>query len=364
MDFNFSQLTGRLLAWYAANHRDLPWRHTRDPYAVWISEIMLQQTQVKTVVPYYERFMALFPNVYDLAQAHQEKVLKAWEGLGYYSRAKNLQKAAQEICARHQGQIPSDPAALLALPGVGPYTANAVRSISFGVPAPAVDGNVRRAVSRFLALNEDITKAGTQRIIESHVSALIAQAARPDLFTQAMMELGAMICVPDSPLCVQCPWQADCQAHFLGCPQAFPLKPPPKKKRVQHAACGMIQDPEGRFILSRRPVQGIWANLWTLPICVADENQNPAHMLADLLAPLALPAPPQAAARLRHVFTHRVWLIDGYRIPVSHPLSHLELPAHWVCLSLDEALAYPLPAPMLPLIQALRLPCGGHAAGC
>ncbi|MDR1204033.1 MAG: A/G-specific adenine glycosylase [Peptococcaceae bacterium] len=353
MNYNFPQLTGRLLAWYGENHRDLPWRHTRDPYAVWVSEIMLQQTQVKTVVPYYERFMAAFPSVHDLARAPQEKVLKAWEGLGYYSRAKNLQKAAGEICAQYRGQIPSDPDALLALPGIGPYTANAVLSISFGVSAPAVDGNVRRVASRFLALNEDITKAGAQRTVESHLTALIAQTARPDLFNQAMMELGATVCHPDSPSCPRCPWQTDCQGHLLGCPQAFPIKPPPKKKRVQQAACGMVQDPEGRFILSRRPVQGIWANLWSLPLCVADENQNPAHMLAQLLAPLSAVMPSEASARLRHVFTHRVWLIDGYRIPVDHPLSHQELPAGWVCLSLEEALAYPLPAPMPPLIQAL-----------
>jgi A/G-specific adenine glycosylase len=353
MTHYFSRLTEELLAWYAENRRALPWRHTRDPYAIWISEIMLQQTQVKTVVPYYERFMALFPGIRDLAAAPREKVLKAWEGLGYYSRAKNLQKAAQEICAKYHGQIPSDPDALLTLPGIGPYTAGAVLSIAFGVPVPAIDGNVRRVVSRFLALAEDITKAAAQRIIESHLRALITQTARPGLLNQAMMELGATVCRPDSPLCPRCPWQADCQGHRLGCPQAFPVKPPPKKKRVQYAACGMIQDPDERFILSRRPAQGIWPNLWTLPICVAGENQNPAHMLASLLAPLSLGLPAEATVRLRHVFTHRVWLIDGYRIPIRRPLSQLKLPVHWIALSSDEASAYPLPAPMLTLIQEL-----------
>jgi A/G-specific adenine glycosylase len=142
---------------------------------------------------------------------------------------------------------------------------------------------------------------------------------------------------------------------MLGYPQAFPVKPPPKEKRLQYAACGMIQDPDGRFILSRRPGQGIWANLWTLPLCVADTNQESAQMLAGLLTPLsvAVNALPEASARLRHVFTHRVWLIDGYRIPAFQSLSQLELPAGWVCLTLDEALAYPLPAPMPPLIHAL-----------
>jgi A/G-specific adenine glycosylase len=314
---------------------------------------MLQQTQVKTVIPYYERFMALFPTIFDLAQADQERVLKAWEGLGYYSRAKNLQKAAQEICAVYQGRMPGELSKLLNLPGIGPYTAGAVLSIAFGAPVPAIDGNVHRVISRFLALDEDITKQKTKKTIEACVMALISQAPRPDQFTQALMELGATVCGVSAPECRQCPWNESCQAHWLGYPQAFPVKPEPKEKIVRRAACAMMLDPQGKFILSRRPVQGIWANLWTLPLSVCDQDQAPAPILSELLSPLFLRLPPVASVTLRHVFTHRIWLIEGYRVLSDHSLSQMRLPPNWVCLAPEEARAYPLPAPMIQLIQKL-----------
>ena len=200
----------RLLAWFAANRRDLPWRHDRTPYRVWISEIMLQQTQVETVRDYYLRFMERFPTVADLAAAPLEAVLKLWEGLGYYSRARSLHRAAQEVLARYDGELPADVAALCGLPGIGAYTAGAIASLAFGIPAPAVDGNVRRVLARVLA------QPSPTAVQLEEAARLLLPPEAPGAFNEALIELGATLCRPQNPTCLLCPWRDWCLACQAG----------------------------------------------------------------------------------------------------------------------------------------------------
>ena len=219
-----------LLKWYQAGHRDLPWRQNPTPYQVWISEIMLQQTRVQAVIPYYHRFLSLFPDVAALAQAPEEQLLKAWEGLGYYSRARNLQRAARIICDRFDGCCPTGYDDWLALPGVGPYTAGAVCSISLGLPVPAVDGNVLRVFSRLLALEEDIAAPAVKKELTALAAALIPPDA-PGEYNQALMELGATVCLPNgTPLCQSCPISGCCRAFQEQHQMLFPLKSPKKPR--------------------------------------------------------------------------------------------------------------------------------------
>jgi A/G-specific adenine glycosylase len=219
-----------LLAWYRSGNRDLPWRRSRDPYFIWVSEIMLQQTRVDTVIPYFNRFVERFPTVRDLAEAPEEDVLKLWEGLGYYSRARNLQAAAREVTERYGGKIPDDKEAVSGLKGVGPYTAGAILSIAFNRPEPAVDGNVMRVLSRYFCIDEDIARPATRIRMEGLARELIPEGAAGD-FNQALMELGALVCTPRSPHCLICPVMEHCAGRIAGREEELPVKSkakPPK----------------------------------------------------------------------------------------------------------------------------------------
>lgn len=204
-----------LLSWYERSKRDLPWRRHRDPYYIWVSEIMLQQTRVDTVIPYFQRFIERFPTIRDLAEAPEEEVLKCWEGLGYYSRARNLQAAAKQVMERHGGIVPDTKAEVSALKGVGPYTTGAILSIAFNRPEPAVDGNVMRVLSRYFLIEEDVAKAGTRTLMEELAAELIPEGRASD-FNQALMELGALVCTPKSPQCLICPVMARCAGRLEG----------------------------------------------------------------------------------------------------------------------------------------------------
>ena len=213
-------------------HRDLPWRHTKDAYRIWISEIMLQQTRAETVVSYYERFLARYPDVYALADAPEEELLKAWEGLGYYSRARSLQKAAKLIVSQHGGELPADLEKLRALPGIGDYTSGAIASIAFGIPAAAVDGNVERVVCRYFALSEEMGSPKSRRMIHDLTQELVPPD-RPGAFANAMMEMGATMCTPKSPACLLCPVRENCKGHARGIAANLPVKPRKKAQRVE-----------------------------------------------------------------------------------------------------------------------------------
>ncbi len=338
-DFDRAAFRRRLLRFFDERRRDLPWRRDADPYRVWVSEIMLQQTRVETVIPYYERWTARFPDVRALAAAAETDVLRLWEGLGYYSRARNLHRAAKVVRERHGCRLPADPDALRELPGVGFYTAGAIASIAFGVPAPAVDGNVRRVLARVFDL-----PAPRERELRERARALV-DAARPGDFNQALMELGSLVCTPRSPACARCPVAGLCAARKNGTQLERPA--PRRAARVPEDDVGtaIVVDRGGRVLLRRRPPGGLLAGLWEFP----GERVGPegsAEATAREVARRTLAAPPGeagAVATVRHAFTHLRLRYSAFRFLADDDALDpaLESPHAWVA---PGALAeYPLP---------------------
>ena len=294
---------GALCNWYRAGHRDLPWRRTPTPYHVWVSEIMLQQTRVQAVLPYYERFMRALPTVQALAEAPEEQLMKLWEGLGYYSRARNLQKAARVVCEQYGGEMPCTREELLALPGIGPYTAGAVASIAGGQACPAVDGNVLRVLSRLFAREWDIRTQAVKRQAGGELSAVIP-ADCPGDCNQALMELGAMVCLPNgAPLCDSCPVSGLCLAHEAGSEQRFPVRAPKKQRPVENRVVFLLWK-DGRLALRKRPNSGLLAGLWEFPNFF--EGEDPEKQLGVRLTDI------RPLKRAKHVFTHLEWHMAGF----------------------------------------------------
>jgi A/G-specific adenine glycosylase len=303
----------RLLAWYDANRRDLPWRRTRDPYAIWISEAMLQQTRVETVIPSYERFLARFPHVDRLARAEPDALLGLWAGLGYYSRARNLQRAARMLVSQHSGRLPDSAEALRKLPGIGRYTAGAVASIAFDRPEPVVDGNVARVLARLLGLREDLRAPAVQARLWQAAGEL-AQGPRPGDLNQALMELGATLCTPRAPRCTDCPVSDACAAFASGERDALPVRRPRPAPREVEAVAALLAR-RGRALLVRRPPRGLLGGLWELPGGDLLPGEAPATGLRRLLRErVGLRAlRPRPAGALQHLFTHRRLRVHLYR---------------------------------------------------
>ncbi|MEI5993173.1 A/G-specific adenine glycosylase [Candidatus Enterococcus mansonii] len=253
------------IAWYEKEKRNLPWRVNLDPYRIWISEIMLQQTRVDTVIDYYYRFMEWFPTIQDLANAPDEKLLKAWEGLGYYSRARNLKIAAQQIVNEFDGQMPRTIEEIRQLKGIGPYTAGAIGSIAFQLPEPAIDGNVMRVVSRLFEIEDDIAKASSRKVFEEAMYKIIDEE-RPGDFNQAMMDLGSAVCTPTSPKCERCPIQSYCLSYQKNTMTNFPVKSKKLKPKDVYYIGGIIENKQQEFLLSQRDEKGLLANMWLFPI--------------------------------------------------------------------------------------------------
>jgi len=253
----------KLLSWYDGNKRDLPWRKTKDPYRIWVAEVMLQQTQVATVIPYYERFLARFPDVAALARAAEDEVLSLWKGLGYYARARNLWRGAQYVMTELNGTIPHDLAVLRKIPGVGEYTAGAIASIAFGVKAAAIDGNVKRVLARLLGYAQPVESAAAQSLFRDHLDAW-QPADAPGDFNQALMDLGAMVCTPKAPRCPSCPLQEECEAYRLKAVLNFPVK---RRKSGTQAVTRLtfVLCCRGKVYLQKRPSQGLLANMWEFP---------------------------------------------------------------------------------------------------
>ena len=299
-----------LVPWYEAHARDLPWRRDATPYGVWVSEIMLQQTRIEAARGYFERFMAALPTVADLAAADEQTVLKLWEGLGYYSRARNLHRAARIVVEKYGGQLPGEVAALRALPGVGDYTAGAVASIAFGLPAPAVDGNVLRICARLTCCPDSI---GLPPVKNAFREALRAQypAGRCASFTSALMELGETVCLPGTPECGVCPLRAVCAAEKTGRPADWPVMPDKKPRRIQLLTVFILEH-QGRVALTRRPDRGLLAGLWELPNQAGELDETAALCQADAwgCAPKSL----TPGGRAVHIFTHREWHMVGWRV--------------------------------------------------
>ncbi|MED9822418.1 MAG: A/G-specific adenine glycosylase [Christensenellales bacterium] len=328
---NFTQ---SVLNWYDQGHRDLPWRHTKDPYRIWVSEIMLQQTRAETVISYYERFLDRYPDVQHLADAPEEELLKQWEGLGYYTRARSLQKAAKLIVETYGGQMPADVEKLRALPGVGDYTAGAIASIAFGIPAAAVDGNVERVICRWDAVEDEVGTPAVRRKIAARTQELVP-ADRPGAFANAMMEMGATMCTPKNPHCLLCPVREGCLGFARGIAQELPRKAKKKAQRVENRAV-LLVFAQGRVLIVKRE-ERLLGGLFVFPDAL--EQSDPAALCAALEALGVRAAYDEKLGHARHVFTHLIWEMDVYALVADAPSP---VPGgQWV--TRDELAALPLP---------------------
>ena len=303
-----------LLAWYDAGHRDLPWRAQPTPYRVWVSEIMLQQTRVEAVRGYFDRWMQALPDIPALAAAEEAVYMKLWEGLGYYSRVRNMHRAAVEVCENYGGELPADYARLLALPGVGEYTAGAVASIAFGIPVPAVDGNVLRVAARLDNDYTPITDAGHKKRTREHFAALMP-ADRPGDLNQALMELGATVCLPNgAPLCGNCPVQHLCLAYHRGNASTLPVRAAKKARRIENRTVLLVRC--GAMVgIRRRPARGLLAGLWELPSL--DGHLSPDETRAALTAQGWQVQKLLSLRPAKHIFTHVEWHMNGYYIELA-----------------------------------------------
>lgn len=331
-------LTPLLLEWFQANGRKhLPWRKNHQAYRVWVSEIMLQQTRVETVIPYFERFMKELPTIQSLAQVSDARLMKLWEGLGYYSRAKNLKKAAGVLVEEYHGEMPSSYGELLSLPGIGPYTAGAIASISFGIPVPAVDGNVYRVLSRLLDSEADINAGAVQKQFYQAAQTMVP-SKYPGNFNEAMMDLGATICLPGkNPHCEKCPFNEVCLGFERDTAGDLPYKSPKKKRKIEERTVFVIHQ-NGRYLLCQRPDKGLLAGQWELP---NEEGHLPApatkkrleSLGCKILSMSSLPAS-------KHIFSHIEWHMIGYAVEAKW----LQIPERswWVSPEeLAEAVALP-----------------------
>ncbi len=298
-----------LLPWYARNKRDLPWRHTRDPYRIFVSEIMLQQTRVAAVIEYYKRFMALFPTVHALAASQEDVLLKAWEGLGYYSRARNLRRAAAVICQSYNGEFPRTPDALRRLPGVGAYTAGAIASIAFEQPVAAVDGNVLRILARVLErFAPDDEKY--RRALSAALSAVYPAQNRGD-FTQSFMDFGSAVCLPARPLCTDCPLSAICRAYLHGTVAQLPVRKE-KPTRAQKNLTVFVLRNGNRIAVRKRPDTGLLAGMWELPNTEGHLSEQDAVNAVTALGARVVGA--FTVRQTKHVFTHIEWHMRVYDV--------------------------------------------------
>lgn len=303
-----------LCEWYQQEHRDLPWRGTRDPYAIWVSEIMLQQTRAEAVKPYYFAFLEALPDVESLASVSDEKLNKLWQGLGYYSRARNLKRAAGEVMSRFKGRMPETKEELLTLPGIGSYTAGAIASIAFGEAVPAVDGNVLRVVSRLVGDDRNILDPAMKREYEILLLPIIPRDGAGD-FTQAMIELGATICGPNTaPNCESCPLKEMCVAHLEGLTDRIPYRAPKQARKIQKRMVMVISDGV-RWLLHKRGEGGLLAGLYEFPCIEGEPTPNAVYSeLAHLgVVPLSITETPPA----KHVFTHIEWHMTGIEVMVD-----------------------------------------------
>lgn len=303
-----------LTGWYRKNKRNLPWRNQADAYHIWVSEIMLQQTRVEAVKAYYARFLEELPNVKALAEADEDRLLKLWEGLGYYNRVRNMQKAARQIMEIHQGAFPETYEEIRALTGIGNYTAGAVASFAFGIPKPAVDGNVLRVVSRLLCSEEDIMKAGVRSRIEQKIEAVIPKDAASD-FNQGLIELGAIVCVPNgAPKCDICPLADICQARAKGCQEQLPVKKKAKERRIEKRTVFIFRD-NCTVAIKKRPARGLLAGLYELPNVSGHLNGQEAidYSKSIGLTPVRI----KELGAAKHIFSHVEWHMVGYEVLVD-----------------------------------------------
>lgn len=359
----------KLLAWYDENKRDLPWRRSKNPYHIWVSEIMLQQTRVDTVIPYYERFLDWFPTVESLANAPEERLLKAWEGLGYYSRVRNMQTAAQQIMSEFEGKFPSTYEGISSLKGIGPYTAGAISSIAFNLPQPAVDGNVMRVLARLFEVNHDIGNPSNRKIFQAMMEVLI-DPDRPGDFNQALMDLGSDIEAPVNPRPKESPVKEFSAAYQHGTMDRYPIKAPKKKPIPIYLKALVVQNSQGQFLLEKNESEKLLAGFWHFPLIEVDEFSDQTQDL-DLFSQVAEPIlelgpSPQESfeqdydlevdwqdlrfEEVKHIFSHRKWHIQIIAGRVAESQEYADREVLW--LSPEEFSNYPLAKPQQKIWQA------------
>lgn len=313
-DYNLTEINTPLLAWFQANRRILPWREDPQPYKVWVSEIMLQQTRVEAVKPYFERFVTELPTIRDLAECEEERLLKLWEGLGYYNRVRNMQIAARTLMEEYGGELPADYDQLLKLKGIGHYTAGAIASIAYGIPVPAVDGNVLRVITRVTEDHTDIMKQSFKTLMEESLRETMPRDAA-SAFNQALMELGATVCGPNgAPDCECCPLKELCIAGKKGTAMEYPVKSKAKKRRLEDRTVFVIQD-GSKVILNKRPKRGLLAGMYEFPNVEGHLSEEEAlEYVKNLgLAPVRILRLEEA----KHIFSHIEWHMDGYVVKVA-----------------------------------------------
>ncbi len=358
----------KLLAWYDENKRDLPWRRSKNPYHIWVSEIMLQQTRVDTVIPYYKRFLDWFPSVVALANASEERLLKAWEGLGYYSRVRNMQVAAQQIMNEFNGEFPSTYEGISSLKGIGPYTAGAISSIAFNLPQPAVDGNVMRVLARLFEVNHDIGNPSNRKIFQAMMEILI-DPDRPGDFNQALMDLGSDIEAPVNPRPQDSPVKDFSAAFLHGTMDRYPIKAPKKKPIPIYLNALVVSNEKGQFLLEKNESEKLLAGFWHFPLIEVNEFSEQTHDL-DLFSQVAEPIlemgpSPQASfeqdydldvnwldvsfEEVKHVFSHRKWHIQLIAGQVSENKDYTDREVLW--LTPEEFSLYPLAKPQQKIWQ-------------
>ena len=359
----------KLLAWYDKNKRDLPWRRSKNPYHIWVSEIMLQQTRVDTVIPYYERFLDWFPTVESLANAAEERLLKAWEGLGYYSRVRNMQTAARQIMSDFQGEFPSTYEGISSLKGIGPYTAGAISSIAFNLPQPAVDGNVMRVLARLFEVNHDIGNPSNRKIFQAMMEVLI-DPDRPGDFNQALMDLGSDIEAPVNPRPEESPVKEFSAAYQHGTMDRYPIKAPKKKPIPIYLKALVVQNSQGQFLLEKNESEKLLAGFWHFPLIEVDDFSDQTQDL-DLFSQVAEPIlqlgpSPQESfeqdydlevkwqdlrfEEVKHIFSHRKWHIQIIAGRVAESQEYADREVLW--LSPEEFSNYPLAKPQQKIWQA------------
>lgn len=328
-----------LLNWFKQNKRQMPWRETKDPYKIWLSEVMLQQTQVNTVRAYYTRFIERFPNIDILAETPIEDVAKYWEGLGYYSRIRNFHQAIRDVKEHYNSEVPNDPTTFLSLKGVGPYTQGAVMSIAFNHPLPAVDGNVYRVFARLDNDHFDISNSKARRHFESKVMEVMPEAAGD--FNEALMELGATVCTPKAPLCMLCPVQSHCEAFEEGSVLNLPVKLKKVKKTVQQYKVLIIQK-DGQIIIEQRPETGLLASMWQFPMFEIDTHVSDIEEKMDM----SLFIEDTPIVKTKHQFTHLEWQLEVY---IAHTKDII--PENYQLISVEDKNSYNFPVSMTKIFN-------------
>ena len=360
----FRQFADRLTAWLAQEQRDLPWRSgpagARDPYAVWVSEVMAQQTQLAVVVGYFKRWMARFPTVESLAAADQQDVLKLWEGLGYYSRARNLHSAAQIVAYEFDGELPRTRRELLRLPGIGEYTAGAILSLAFGLPEPVLDGNVKRVFSRLWDIEEAIDARATEQRLWKYAQEMVGASSRPGAVNEGLMELGALLCRPRTPLCPDCPLQANCLAYARGVEKLRPVRSARKETPHFDVAAAVIWEGTpgaSRFLIAQRPGDGLLGGLWSFPggRREPEDEDLPACLKRAISRELGLSITVGGqVTTVEHAFTHFRMTLYVFHARIRSGSPQAVDVVDWRWVTLDEVERYPCPVADRKIVGALR----------